>query len=844
MNQPIALSPGMYAAPFVAALDYAAVFVGTDGRIRQANDTMRVRLGSRAGQGLQDMKLVELVAPDAVTAWGAYLNAAVTGTGGNHRLSVALMGDTSTIRIVLRCLRDNDNALLGFLGLPDLDTAQGVAATFPAGNSVAVQDSRDLIDTLTDHEMRWQTALTSAGQGVWDHNMVTGERYVSAIWRQMRGIAPDAQLDASFDAWLCGVHPADRTHVLAHVARHDSGQTDTISYQYRQRHADGHWIWVLSRGHVVERDEGGRVVRVIGTDTDISDIKAAELERALLSDRLSMAIDAADLGVWDYDLDTNTMTWDARLFEIFGLPRRNAPLSRGDWIGFLHPEDSARITAAFYRAIRMQRDFHADFRIVRSDGEIVHLRASAHLTNDAAGRAKFIGISQNVTGDYKRAQEREEARKRLEHESRHDPLTGLPNRRMLELARAGMKGSTATVLHIDLDHFKQVNDTLGHGAGDAVLRHLAEVLNRNCPGDGIVARIGGDEFIMLLSDPRNDDVLETMAGALIEQILEPISYLGGNCRVGASIGIARGNPAVGDDALFVNADLALYEAKKAGRNRVSFYTATLSELAAARRTTLQSLMQGLEKGEIICHYQPQFDATTLRLVGLEALIRWNHPDQGLIMPDNFLPIAEDMGLIAQLDQHVLELAVADLRDWSAMGLDIPRISVNVSARRLGDPGLAALLQRMDLPSGNLSFELLESTFLDANDAVLTSNIDAIKRLGIDIEIDDFGTGHASIISLQRVLPKRLKIDRELIAPIVTSYKQRNLVKTIIEIGHMQDADVIAEGVETPDHVAALRAMGCDNLQGYALSRPLPKEALPGLIEELAKNGGRVIPSDP
>ena len=287
--------------------------------------------------------------------------------------------------------------------------------------------------------------------------------------------------------------------------------------------------------------------------------------------------------------------------------------------------------------------------------------------------------------------------------------------------------------------------------------------------------------------------------------------------------------------------MALHKAKTLGRSRFAIYSPDLSDRAAIRRSIIQCLTIGLERDEITCHYQPQFEAKSLKLAGLEALIRWNHPERGVLMPDSFLPVAEEMGLITRLDQHLLEMAVSDLRRWSDLGIDVPRISVNVSANRLRDPQLCDMLRAMDLPRNRFSFELLESTFLDSNDNVLTCNIETIKEMGIDIEIDDFGTGHASIISLQQVLPKRLKIDRQLIAPVISSSKQRDLVRTIIDIGRMQDTEIVAEGVETLAHVEELQRLRCDILQGYALSRPLARDQMDDFFRKLAANGGRIAP---
>ena len=949
MNQHITLDPTIYAAPFIAALDNPACFVGSHGRILYANTAMARLLGYRNRRDLEDRELADLATVDTADKWTELLYCARCGRMADVALRVLVRGQSANTVINLRSLHDEEGHLLGFLaqaaapaarpaaasrkmaladaayGLwqlnaddnvlqyspqwatmrgrdpalspgskadlfaaihpddrlsvearldaflsgretdyqqdyrviqPDGDVLWFLSWAYPDGfkangqphsitgvdlDITAMKSSKSLIDLLVDKELRWRTALTNAGQAVWDHNHATNERYVSPIWRQIRGLQPDAPLHDTFDTWMAQVHPDDRADVARQIDHHNSGKTDIVNHQYRQRHTDGHWIWILSRGRVVERDHKGRVLRVIGTDTDITDIKAAETERTRLSERLSMAANAADLAVWDYDIATDTMTWDNRLFAMVGIPLKAEPLRNRDWAHLIHPDDRARTMAVGEKALRQKEAVTTDFRVIRPDGATIFLRISGQVARQADERMIFIGICQDLTRDYARTHALERAREQLEHDSRHDALTKLGNRRMLELFKSHHRGEAVAILHINLDHFKQVNDTFGHKAGDAVLRRVAEILRAHCPDNGLVSRIGGDEFIVFLTTALTEQALAALATGLIGEISKPIDNDGKICRVGASIGIASGTLKSDDQNLFDQADLALHKAKKLGRSRFAFYSSDLSDHASVRRAIIQCLAPGMERGEITCHYQPQFEAQSLKLSGLEALIRWNHPNRGILMPDSFLPVAEEMGLIAQLDQHLLEMAVCDLQRWKDIGINVPRISVNVSANRLRDPQLCDILHAMDLPRSRLSFELLESTFLDSDDIVMTRNIETIKEMGIDIEIDDFGTGHASIISLQQVLPKRLKIDRQLIAPLVRSEKQRNLVRTIIEIGRMQETEIVAEGVETSAHIEALQRLKCDILQGYALSRPLPRDQIDDFLRELAKSGGVITP---
>lgn len=229
------------------------------------------------------------------------------------------------------------------------------------------------------------------------------------------------------------------------------------------------------------------------------------------------------------------------------------------------------------------------------------------------------------------------------------------------------------------------------------------------------------------------------------------------------------------------------------------------------------------------HYQPQFDAVTLEVTGVEALVRWNHPTEGMLGPDAFLKIAEELSVVSTIDRLVLEQALADFDDWNAAGLSIPRIAVNVSARRLNDEELVDSLRRLSIQPGTISFELVELIFLDDNDAFISWNVEQIKELGIDVEIDDFGTGYASIVSLLKLKPRRLKIDRQLVMPIVSSSAQLNLVQSIVEIGRSLGIEVIAEGVETMQHARILKELGCHELQGYAFARAMSATQLKAFV---------------
>lgn len=578
-----------------------------------------------------------------------------------------------------------------------------------------------------------------------------------------------------------------------------------------------------------------------------------EREDALeaLSQRLEIALETSKIGVWDFDILSGELIWDERMRVLYDVEIPDGRASYADWKGALHPEDLARSEREFARAIETERQYQTDFRVVRRDGEIRHVRAIGTTYRDSTGRKKIIGVNWDVTEDIRLQDDLrqakqvsdlqngqlEEARLVMESAALHDALTGLPNRRYLDRIVAEYSARPAeetalTVMHIDLDRFKDINDTLGHAAGDRILRHaasaLAELLQ---PGD-FLARIGGDEFVVI-SAPENagGDYVE-LAGLMIEAIYRPVFHEGHECRVGSSIGIAtRGSADTRIEEVLVNADIALYEAKRRGRNRVECFTDALRFEVINTKRTADEILRGLEQNEFMAYFQPQFDARTLEIVGLEALARWDHPTKGILAPAAFLRIAESLKVVSQIDAVVLNQALLQQFRLNASGFPVPKVSVNVSAQRLMDETLFERLKDLSFRPGSLSFELLESISFDGEDRELIHQIERLKALGADIEIDDFGSGHASIVTLLKLTPRRLKIDRQLVMPLLESKAQQQLVASIIEIGRARGIEIVAEGVETPAHIEVLRDLGCDILQGYALARPMAPGDLLSFVSE-------------
>jgi diguanylate cyclase (GGDEF)-like protein/PAS domain S-box-containing protein len=448
------------------------------------------------------------------------------------------------------------------------------------------------VDTLAALESRWNNALVSSVTGVWDHNWATGEKYYSLTWRHIRGMTADDPLPESTAAWLELLHPEDKEHVIHCMERQNAGDPDYAVFEYRERHKDGHWVWIECRGDCVEWDENGTPTRIVGTDTDVTGRKLAEKAAARLSRRLDMALDISGVGTYVCDLTTGIVDWDDRMYRIYGLKERQHVQVGGLWESLLHPEDAERVITKAETISRTGERFSDQYRVLLQDGSERIIRARTMSFMDDSGHRMMVGANWDVTEDVglhrelerakvlaeARSFELQAAKERIEHSALHDYLTELPNRRylddMLERMRAECQrsGQGIALLHVDLDRFKQINDGLGHAAGDVVLQHAARTLRANIRKQDFIARVGGDEFIVV-SRLDGDNSLSAMAERLIEALRLPVIFEGRKCRVGASIGIASATGATIDvRQLLRDSDIALYEAKRAGRNRFVFFS--------------------------------------------------------------------------------------------------------------------------------------------------------------------------------------------------------------------------------------------------------------------------------
>lgn len=489
---------------------------------------------------------------------------------------------------------------------------------------------------------------------------------------------------------------------------------------------------------------------------------------------------------------------------------------------------SGRHSKEFYqelwRQLREHGNWQGEIWNRRKNGEVYPEYLSITAIKDEQGNiTHYAGMFNDIT----KLKENEENIRNLAY---RDPLTGLPNRRLLDdrlemaIAHAHRHGTRVGVLFIDLDRFKQVNDSLGHAAGDELLVKIARRLERGVREDDTVARLGGDEFVVVLTDVEHyEDVRET-AERLLEAIRQPLQFQGRQLVITCSLGMSvYPDDGLDRETLLKQADAAMYQIKDSGRDGLSVYLPPADPRREDRFTLRLELREALEQGKLELYYQPLMDGTG-RLAGAEALLRWDHPKLGAVSPELFISLAEDSGLIVLIGELALQKAAEQLAQWHAQGLLLPEISVNVSARQLRDRNFSAhvkdILERTGVAPERLTLELTESVLMDE---VASAKLRTLKTLGVGLALDDFGTGYSALAYLKRFPIDRLKIDRGFIKGILSDPADAAIVSTLIDLGRKLDLQVVAEGVETEQQLEALRASGCHYFQGYVYAPALPAD---------------------
>jgi len=518
------------------------------------------------------------------------------------------------------------------------------------------------------------------------------------------------------------------------------------------------------------------------------------------------------------------------------------------WLAHVHEDDRGALRARMDDL--SQAELELEFRVCPPGDEMRYVHMRVYVVRDGVGRfVRRAGVIQDVT-------ERKAQEARIEHLAYHDSLTGLPNRAMLmdrlaqALSQAQRLDQQVAVLFIDLDRFKLVNDSLGHAVGDRLLQEIARRLKATLRENDTVARVGGDEFQVVVCNVAGSVDAARIAEKLMRTLGEPFTLEDQELHVTASLGVSLfPRDGASGELLLKYADTALYEAKGEGRNAYRFFSPEMNAQAHGRLRLENDLRRAVERHELELHYQPQLDLATGEVCGVEALVRWRHPVRGLVLPNSFIPMAEETGLVLGIGEWVLNEACRQVAQWQREGLadnlSPLRVAVNISARQLQRPGLDGAVRRAlslsGLPADCLELEITESSvMLDPLHA--QSVLQSLRELGVLLSIDDFGTGYSSLAYLKRLPLDRLKIDRSFIGGIPADSDDAAIVETIIVMTHKLGLRVIAEGVETLEQRLQLVRQGCDEMQGFLLAHPVPAEELPALLKTLkeAAAAGRLI----
>ncbi|RYC28873.1 EAL domain-containing protein [Lichenibacterium minor] len=683
-------------------------------------------------------------------------------------------------------------------------------------------DRKQTRDTLRSTLRRYQALLDATSVIVWhsDAAQVSGDRQG---WAEFTGISAPAV----GDAWLDAIHPDDRARVKS---RRDRACAAGESYlnEYRLCHIEGGHRWV--RDDVVPlRSDDGPVDGWVGIISDIHERRTAEQALQASEERLRLASEVAGLGTYDVDLVTGHREWSPEFHDLIRVPRNVRP-ERRLFIDAVHIDDRGRLlddrllTEEVHGGLRV-----STFRLRSDTGEVRWVEDRERLIFDGEGRpARRIGTMQDVTD-----------RKRVEHElwlaAHADALTGLANRTLFQarveeaVTRADRHRVEACVLIVDIDRFKEINDTMGHDAGDAVLLAIADRLRRCCPADATVARLGGDEFGVVMSSERDIAAPDVVGEDILSALRRPVMHGGREIECSGSVGWSAYPRHDGDaKALLKNSDVALYAAKKAGRNRVASFDAGMRDDFERRVTVLRSAKDALARDAVLPFYQPKVSLRTGRVVGFEALLRWRDPS-GLRSPADLWEAFADPDLACRLGSRMLRCVVEDMRGWTERGVPFGHVALNAGAPELHRHGFAdGVLQALagaGLGTNCLEIEVTEGVLLDDATTAVTKALKHLDDAGVAIALDDFGTGYASLSHLRRFPVSWLKIDRSFVSNMETDNDSRAIIRAVIGLAHSLGLKAVAEGVETPSQMDFLADIGCDLAQGYLLAKPMASATL-------------------
>ena len=702
------------------------------------------------------------------------------------------------------------------------------AVTQWLGTALDIDDQVEARHRLEETTDLLHLAQDAAGAGLWEWDIGGVVRLSSASACLLGCGETDGPVEMSLDAWKAHVWPEDQPGLWADVKRAIAAREPyTSEFRVGDLDASRSPRWLQSFGRVVYDERSGDPVRFVGLYLDVTTrreaeeaLRASEAHLRVSEERLALALDSGEDCLFDWDFANGRLWVTERWRDKLGLIGDMAQPTMSVWIAAIHPEDRKRVAADTRAHLKGRTpSLECEYRVRRADGFAFWVLARARVASRAPD-----GQATRLVGTLIDISQRKEAEARIAHMALHDALTGLPNRNLFQkrldhaLQRAARGPDRHAVLALDLDRFKAVNDTYGHIAGDRILCLVAERLRSIVREPDTVARFGGDEFAVILSDIDGGEAAQ-ICERIIAAAGEPLLLDGRVIDIGISIGFAL----ISDDRataeeVFKRADMALFEAKAAGRNTFRMFEAEAQARTAARSSLALDMKEAIRRGDFFLVYQPIIDVTTGAVASFEALMRWQHPERGLISPAEFIPVAEETGLIVPLGTWALKEGCQEALNWPTS----VRVSINVSAIQFRgglEEAVVAALASSGLPAGRLKLEVTESLLLQHAEQAITV-LQRLRGLGVRIALDDFGTGYSSLSYLRSFPFDKIKIDRAFIRDIADP-DAAAIIRAVVSIGERLGMGIVAEGVETAEQLELVRREGCMQVQGYLFSKPLP-----------------------
>ncbi|MAZ65579.1 MAG: hypothetical protein CMF25_00525 [Kangiellaceae bacterium] len=679
--------------------------------------------------------------------------------------------------------------------------------------------------SLQESEKRLKLALWGSGDQLWSWSIAESHRLKKLLGQPLEtNYSSDAD---PFEEHLTQVHCDDKTNIEATLKSHIEGATDHVEATYRMRRDDGEWHWVLTRGKISERDSNGMPTRLSGTIKNIDKLKRIEQKLKLIA----QAVENTSDGAWIADSQFNIVYTNHAFGKITGF---NAQQVEGKKLRLLEDERNPDdMYAAIMTSLKSRGQWKGELWDKRKNGRTYPVRVNISTVKDDKGNiTHYVGLFADIT-------QQKHSEEELRQLANYDVLTNLPNRMFFHerlhhaLNHAARSKSQVALLFLDLDHFKAINDTLGHACGDMLLREVAKRLKRGLRKEDTVARLGGDEFVVIVENVSHIDKVTAVANKILESMQPTVILEGNEVHISPSIGIGLfPDDADNVEMLVQAADTAMYHAKKQGRNNFQFFTSEMNQQVQERLFMETHLRTAVKKQELSLVYQPKVSFKTGEVVGVEALLRWNHPKLGPISPMKFIPIAEETGIINDIGEWVLDEAVAQAQRWREQGILLP-VAINLSAKQFSHLQLVerieALLKNNHLPADLLQIEITESSLMIDMDAAIDT-LNELRHHGIKIAVDDFGTGYSSLSYIRKLPVDYLKLDRSFIFDMAENSQAAALIENIIQLAHVLKLEVIAEGVETQAQYKLLSHMHCEQYQGYLFSRPIQADEISLMVK--------------